>query len=134
MNNSITSAQIAHKISDAIYQQALKDFPYPNLTATDGYSIFEFPDPALVSSLAYDFDAEKLVEELGSRGKLSSEDTVDGWVMIDFYNNNGELRIEAVGDIARNGDWEEGRFLSEIDMIFGDYDIQKREWNFWVAH
>src|SRR5258708_40026442 len=55
-------------------------------------------------------------------------------IMIDFYNNNGEICIEAVGDIARNGDWEEGRILSEKDMIFGDYDIQKREWNFWVAH
>ena|SRR5258706_8414039 len=125
------SNSLSHK--QRIYEQALKDFPYPNLTATGGSASPSPDDPTLLSSLEYLFSGEELAWELVDGRKLRSGGMIEGWLVLDCRIEDGELRIEGVGNFARNGNWKKGGLLPEYKMMFAGYNIETRHWDFWVG-
>lgn len=126
--------QVQHNAAlEALYKQALNDFPYGQLTATETRWTTQSHPKELIRSEGFSFPGQKLAQHLASSMELPLDKMLEGWAIIDLRDNKGEISIEMVGDIARNGDWKKGRVLAEKHMIYGHYRLEDREWKFWVS-
>ncbi len=121
------------KSSQMIYEQALSDFPYPNLAATGGYMPVDKEDKPLSSSLEYVFSGEKLARKLLGAHKIASTGSLEGWLVLDLLIDDGEIRIEGIGNIVRNGDWKRGFLFPDYKPIHCDYCLETRKWAFWIS-
>jgi hypothetical protein len=108
---------------EALFAQAIRDFPYPNLQPTYTTQGDLEPDEngAVEYAEEYEFEA----------GKLFDEELVGGgW--IELRRQDRETSITALCGVARNGDWEKGRILPDTIAVQGVYDLQKKQWEFWI--
>jgi hypothetical protein len=53
-----------------------------------------------------------------------------GWV--EFRRDEGEVIITAFFGVARNGNWDKGRILPDDTAVQGSYDLETKEWAFWI--
>jgi hypothetical protein len=112
-----------------LYEQALKDFPHPKLTATGGYTTSE-GDIGLVYSEEFLFSPQQLAKELF--GKVP-KGRLEGWTLIDLRMEDGTVIIQALLDVTKNGDFEHGRLLAEKYNIYGNYSLESGQWTFWIS-
>jgi hypothetical protein len=112
-----------HTTPEKLFEQAIIDFPYPNLQPTHCTQGDLEPDDKGEIEYAgeYIFDA----------GTLFDEELVGGgW--IDLRQADGETSVTAFCGVARNGDWEKGRILPDTVAVQGIYDPSARTWEFWI--
>jgi len=103
------------------FEQALDDFPYPNLEVKgefepDGDGMIEF-------SAGYTFDAGQLLGELVKGG---------GW--IELRHDDDNTIITTIFWIVPNGDWKPRDIFPGGTMVLGYYDIQAQQWEFMASH
>lgn len=107
---------------EKLYEKAIKAIPY-DLEPT-GITQGEFkPEP--------DGFVEYSEEFTFSAGRLFNEELVaGGWV--DLRQDDGEVYISGLFAIARDGDWKNGLILPECTGLLGEYDLETKQWNFYI--
>ena len=119
-------------LSKYVYQQALRDLPFPQVVIHP-CPYEEYP-PDVVDANECTFDPHQLIIETFGESALQAHNDLWGWGIIDLRIDGEDVRVVGMFNVAKKDDWTAERLYTEDRAFWGDYNPTTRQWSISFGH